>query len=411
MTTTDTTTPLPDLAAAPRPRRASFVHLPALDGLRGLAILMVMIFHQTILKPTGTLDRLFHGAVLPGGAGVDLFFVLSGFLITGILLDDKGARHYFLNFYGRRTVRIFPLYYAVVFVSLVVLPHFMPWVAERFASPRAAEVIHKKVMRFGSADQYALWFWFYMSNYAIAATGDFLHGILGVTWSLAIEEQFYLVWPMVVWVCSPRALARICIGMVVVALSVRIMLIAMHVGPIAVSVLTICRMDTLAIGALIAVMARRGGGLAACLPTAKWVAPLLGAISLVVIYNNRQQWIAGPITLTVSLSLNPIAFGGLLILAAAGPPAGLIVRFFNLRFMRLLGKLSYALYLFHLPLRAVVRDLILPGGELPRVGGSAIPAQLVFYVICTTATLAIAWVSWHVYEKQFLTLKRFFPRT
>jgi peptidoglycan/LPS O-acetylase OafA/YrhL len=96
-------------------------HLPALDGLRGLAVLFVLVFHifQVEAEPASGLLRLAYKSTRIGQTGVDLFFVLSGFLITGILSDTKGARHYFRNFYARRTVRIFPLYYGVLAVATI----------------------------------------------------------------------------------------------------------------------------------------------------------------------------------------------------------------------------------------------------------------------------------------------------
>src|SRR5437868_4990567 len=98
-------------------------HLPALDGLRGLAILWVMLFHMAVVPAVGPAARVWKAVAAQGGLGVDIFFVLSGFLITGILLGSKERPNYFRNFYARRVLRIFPLYYAVVFFSLVVLPH------------------------------------------------------------------------------------------------------------------------------------------------------------------------------------------------------------------------------------------------------------------------------------------------
>jgi peptidoglycan/LPS O-acetylase OafA/YrhL len=105
-------------------QRAHTGFIPALDGLRGIAIILVLLHHLTTYRPTRGVDMWIASVPLIGWAGVDLFFVLSGFLITGILIDARGGRRYFTSFYARRTLRIFPLYYLVLFLALVVLPNF-----------------------------------------------------------------------------------------------------------------------------------------------------------------------------------------------------------------------------------------------------------------------------------------------
>src|SRR6478609_10902665 len=137
-------------------------HVPALDGLRGVAILVVMLFHMAMVPPVGTMASVWASLAHFGGLGVDIFFVLSGFLITGILLDARGKLHYFRNFYARRMLRIFPLYYAVVFFSLVILPRAMPWT----------------LAKFGTVNRDGVLYWFHLSNFAIARRGAFVHGIL-----------------------------------------------------------------------------------------------------------------------------------------------------------------------------------------------------------------------------------------
>ena len=105
-------------------RRPQAGFIPALDGLRGIAIILVMLHHFTYYRPTAGIDALIGNVVFFVWTGVDLFFVLSGFLITGILLDTRDSERYFTTFYARRTLRIFPLYYLVLFLAFVVLPKF-----------------------------------------------------------------------------------------------------------------------------------------------------------------------------------------------------------------------------------------------------------------------------------------------
>ena len=173
--------------------------IPALDGLRGIAIILVMLHHFTNYRPTSGIDGLIGSVVFFLWTGVDLFFVLSGFLITGILLDSRGSERYFTTFYARRTLRIFPLYYLVLFVAFVVLPQF----------PAVNAVLT------GQVDLPPQWpYWLYLENFSIAARG-WVHGWVDVGWSLAIEEQFYLVWPLVIWLCPPRLLALLCAAIIV----------------------------------------------------------------------------------------------------------------------------------------------------------------------------------------------------
>jgi peptidoglycan/LPS O-acetylase OafA/YrhL len=177
-------------------------HLPALDGVRGLAILLVMLTHFTLVQQGPVLDRLVGMAGRFGWTGVDLFFVLSGFLITSILLSSRGTGHYFRNFYARRTLRIFPLYFFVIFIATVVIPSLPFAWTEHFRVENWTRPLY----------------WLYLSNFAITFSPDASNDMLGLTWSLAIEEQFYLIWPILVLLLSRRALWWTCIG--AVALSV-----------------------------------------------------------------------------------------------------------------------------------------------------------------------------------------------
>src|SRR5918993_3694728 len=141
--------------------------IPALDGLRGIAILLVMLHHFTFYRPISGIDARIGDVVFFGWIGVDLFFVLSGFLITGILLDTRDSKRYFTSFYARRTLRIFPLYYLVLFLAFVVLPQF--------------PAVH--LVLAGNDASPPQWpYWFYVTNFSIA-DGGWVHGWVGVALS------------------------------------------------------------------------------------------------------------------------------------------------------------------------------------------------------------------------------------
>jgi peptidoglycan/LPS O-acetylase OafA/YrhL len=183
-------------------------HMPRLDGLRGIAIILVMFFHLVFFRPACGVDHLFHRFTQYGWTGVDLFFILSGFLITGILLDAKGAPNYFRNFYVRRCLRILPLYYAFV-IGLIFL---YPLAGPHFRAERDVLVANQP------------WLWTHTINWLVAKTGSFTSRTTlgtGGFWSLAIEEQYYLVWPVMVLLLSRRALFRTCIGLAVFSIAIR----------------------------------------------------------------------------------------------------------------------------------------------------------------------------------------------
>ena len=219
---------------------AGFRSIRALDGIRGLAIIFVMLVHFSIVIPDSKIAISFVKPVLSfGWAGVDLFFALSGFLITGILLDTRKADNYFSAFYARRVLRIFPLYYSVLIVILAASaalrqrPHNLPLVADQ-----------------------KLYF-LYLTNWLVLWKGQWGPNILGHFWSLAVEEQFYLIWPLCVWLLNSQRLAKAAVVASVIALFVRIFWVA-HTGTSeAIALATVTRMDTLLCGALAAILFRQ----------------------------------------------------------------------------------------------------------------------------------------------------------
>ena len=382
---------------------------PRLEGLRGLAILLVMLYHTTHYGLARTaLDRAVTIVPSVGWSGVDLFFVLSGFLITGILLGSKDSPTYYRAFYARRVLRIFPLYYATLVFFLILVPR-MPLFApiDYFWNPGAS---HEQV-----------WYWLYLSNVQAALSGAFHHQTLGITWSLAIEEQFYLVWPFVVRWAGERRLLQICVASIVAALGLRTLLVVLGASPLAAYTLTPCRLDTLATGAAIAILVRRPGGLVALDRSARVVMPVaLGAFVAV------QGWIrvtrpvaAGyealtrqvlelnndPLMQTIGFTLLCAVYGALLVRILTAPAGSLRARFFGLGWLRSFGNYSYAMYLFHFFVGIMAVSVFTPA-RYPR---HFIAAQVGFWVLSIGATWLLARASWFLLEGRVLRLKRYFP--
>ena len=208
--------------------------IQTLDGLRAIAILLVICAHYVprVIRPGGAATRaiLLEG---PGwaGCGVDLFFVLSGFLITGILVDAKGSKNYFRRFYWRRSLRIFPAFYALLLFAIVR-------------------------MRYLFRSLGFIWFALYLRNWFGA---DYVSdGRLGHLWSLAVEEQFYIAWSVVVFLCPSRYLLRVILMLIAVAPLVRALMHHLGYPGYLVFRVTPARMDSLLFGALVAVAIRSG---------------------------------------------------------------------------------------------------------------------------------------------------------
>ncbi len=370
-------------------------HLPALDGLRGLAILAVMIFHQTCLRPATAIDREFLRWAGFLQTGVDLFFVISGFLITGILLESKESRNYFRNFYARRVLRIFPLYYLILILGLVVLP-------------RISHLKSEKWGQLGAFEQ--LWYWTFLSNWWIAWRGyGPKNGLIDLSWTLAIEEQFYLIWPIAVWAFGRGRLVLICVGLIAAAPLFRLALVLRGSPAIWAHMMTPARMDALAIGAIIALLARGPAGTARLIAPARVMAIAGGLASVVLMLLTRRPTGPHGVVVVCEGTVVPTFFGGLLILAITARAGGLAARLFSSRMLRIFGVSSYALYLCHNPIQASIRDKIYGPDNFPRLLGSSIPGQVLFCVVATLAALGCARLSWLWFEEPILRLKRYFP--
>ncbi len=355
-------------------------HWPALDGLRGIAILLVLMHHATL--PGAEDSHPVASEMLHlGFVGVDLFFVLSGFLITGILLGARGGDGYYRSFYGRRLLRIAPAYTLFLAIIYLVLPAFTSHPS--FAPPpeyRADGGVHA----------------IYGSNILLAVSGDARWRPACHLWSLSIEEQFYLVWPFLVAALSPRALERLCIGLIAVAFAWRLVLTLGHAPHWTVYAATPGRWDGLALGALIAVWSRRSSPLLSH-HRAAIALGLFGMFMVFVAHGGmRKESSAFQIWGYTAVAL---LFAGLLVAALRGR----FHRLLTWRPLRAIGRVSYAMYLWQMLVREAFRVLV-----MPHIGDFWL-AQAASLAFVLAGTFALAWLSWHLVEERFLRLKRLFP--
>ena len=379
----------------PAPRSAVGGHLPALDGVRGLAILMVLLFHfvaQT--TATNRFEAAVDGVLAYGLLGVDLFFVLSGFLITGILYDSRAHPEYFRSFYMRRVLRIFPLYYGVLAVVFLVLP-LVP-------ALRGSEIAGLR--------QHQAWAWLYAVNVYLAIQGGWTLSYIEHFWSLAVEEHFYLVWPLVVWLLAgrPRALMGAALAIAAASLGGRVAASLSGAGPVATTVLTPLQLDALCLGGFFAVYLRQPGGEAAVrrmvLPMALVAGLALGGDFAL----HRFTDLGLAAMRSVRGGLFRIAFAALLLQALFAPASSALARFFRSAPMIALGKYSYGLYVYHHFLSYWLvkhrTDLALAGAV-----GSHTLAVAIQAAAGIAVSMGIAWLSYELFERHFLSLKRFWP--
>lgn len=382
-------------AARVRPLPNLSGHLPVLDGVRGLAILLVLVFHFIGTVPP---DNRIEGAIVSvtkyGSYGVELFFILSGFLITGILYDTHDHPRYFRNFYMRRLLRVFPLYYGVLALVFFVAP-LIP-------------LLRGSTLDF-LVDRQA-WAWLYAVNIFIAKNGEWSFSYLDHFWSLSIEEHFYFVWPLVIFMLArrPRTLIAVSLATALSAMLAREIGSLLGLSWWTTYTLTPFRLDGLALGAFLAITARQPRGLEWLARSVPLVATVVGGLLAVTFVWTRVVSRGElELILPVRAALILVLLACLLVWALIAPERSATSRFFRSRVMVFLGIYSYGLYVYHhfisYYLTADRTDLRLASWLGSH--GAAVALQA---TSGAAISLAIAYLSYEVVEKRFLRLKRLF---
>lgn len=350
--------------------------MPELDSVRGIAVLLVVVFHgfagaYLTLQFGGIADK-FVRATCFGATGVNLFFVLSGFLITGILLESKTSEHYYRDFYVRRALRILPAYYLLL-VMLALLGS-------------------------GTAAYFALSF-FYLSN----VTGLFgVASAYGPLWSLAVEEHYYLIWPTLVRNLSRRNLA---VWAACLWLAIPLLRWAYfgRVGSEGLRTYTWFCADNLAAGSLLAILLR-------VIPTRRAVLAVSSIlVTLGLVLAGTGGWygvagrtqVAGAVFADTTLSIFYSGVLAVFLLAGTSSWRALV----NLRVLRFFGYISYSLYLFQLIVAGAYDRIAFKflASMQPRSG--RFDLAVIRFVITTLLAVGFSWASRHYLEEAFLRYK------
>lgn len=388
-------------SGAPGIRGGEPHYQPQLDGVRGLAILAVLLSHaSTIIGvfPTTGLGRIVLHLTVPCWGGVDLFFALSGFLITGILIRGRRGDHYFSSFYARRILRIFPIYYLFLIGSLAVCT----------AIPFIARSVHGSDAHLPSTLSQRLCYFLYLQNipYFWPSLSAGLVGLWGAYWSLAVEEQFYFLWPTLVRFVRLRWLYWFCLAALVAAPFVRQWVAEKTGESLGLLQFPVSRLDGLFGGAALALYRELKGRPLPLGWGAFW--GLLGFAFLIVIAIFHPAELTSPGFLFNRLGISAFALLGVGLITATQHPLLWLRPVLTSDPLLALGKYSYGIYVYHVAVFLLFERI---GRHLAGAfsGPLGLLFAMMFCAIPILLSFGMARLSYELIEKRFLALKRYFP--
>lgn len=363
--------------------------IPELDGIRGIAILLVLICHYWVgtikSDPNSMVSHLTRRLSLTW-SGVDLFFVLSGFLIAGILIDNRHARNYFSAFYVRRMCRIFPLYFFWLFLFVVL------GLATRGQTQTAYNSL------FHVPSPLPLWSYAtFTQNIFMFTRRTYGAGWLGITWSLAIEEQFYLLLPLMLWLVPAKKVPYVLAILILLAPLLRLFFLNFHPHFDFSIYLMPSRSDALLLGVAGAYMVRNERALRSLSEnrTLLYIALgiLLSGVALLTLIQSSPS----------SESMTYLGYSWLallyfcFLLIAVTESRGIVSAITRNVWLRRMGRLAYGLYIYHLAILWLTHGLVL--NQEPQTANRT---DLLVTLIALVLTFVVSYLSWAIFEKRFI---------
>lgn len=357
------------------PNRAYY---PALDGLRGVASLLVVIYHNF-----GFINQYFFF----GWLGLDIFFVLSGFLITDILLTTLNTKHYLRNFYVRRVLRVFPVYYAGLIIFLIILP-----------------MIPNLPVRIDYFVDNQVWLWTYLENWFYIFNPSRNQSALNHLWSLAVEEQFYLLWPLVIMILrKPKYILVFITLVLLLTVGLRYWVWVNQIENLAYyNLYTFTRIDGICIGCIVAVLQKINFKFLG--KNTAVIVFVFAGLNFLFYFINKQYNFSFPYLAIVGYTTFAMIFG-LLIYDIVNGGTKLFTTIFNFAPLKLIGRISYGCYIIHWPLYLII------GPYLVKWCTQNIPFISANFFASATATIIayiLGYLSYRYFEMKFLHLKKHF---